>query len=153
MQFFTLYFINYTSLTNICVYIYIFFFRSLFDQLSKFQVESMNRVYRFVLPIVILQQFPGRTTNFFSFSLFLSLFRSFLSFFSLVFLSLSLSLSRVNGHDRSVYARTRRQTDEGWEICHPSCRPMCKCRAHDLPLSLTDAPSFARRVSVPNALV
>lgn len=44
----------------------------------------------------------------------------------------------------SVCARTRRQTDdEGWEIRHPSCQPMCECRAHDLPLSPADATSIA----------
>lgn len=50
----------------------------------------------------------------------------------------SLSRARVGDRDRSVCARTRRQTDdEGWETRHPSCQPMCECRAHDLYPSLS----------------
>lgn len=59
-------------------------------------------------------------------------------------LSLNCLLPLASNRDGSVCARTRRQTDgEGWETRHPSCQPMCECRAHDLPLSLADATSFA----------
>jgi len=68
------------------------------------------------------------------------------------FLFLFFFLSRINGHDRSVYARTRRQTDEGWETRHPSCRPMCECRAHDLSLSLTEMHRVTRRFPSPSSL-
>lgn len=86
---FTLLYINYIIFDEYVVY----FSFALFDlskicQNYRFQVGSMNRVYRLVLPVVILQQFPRKTTN--SFFVFASLFLSFLlSLFPPLFLFLS----------------------------------------------------------------